>query len=311
VDVSIRYPDVELGRDLAWWRPEGLIGGTAVRSLEVVRDLVLDTDWCTVHRISVGQVPHQVRFCRDRHTLMVFDKGSFVQGERRIDGKPLSTSGPLDLGLDAVPAHAEFHGLAGAGSTINCTLISIDGNKVDEGKPLPAALLRPAINLGGELLQPLVTRLRQLMWRDKSCDDSLYFETLCLLLFREVLFAQRKDGEGLSARYRGGLSGSAQRVIREFIEENLDQRICLDSLAKEVGVSRFHFARAFKVSFGVSPHKYLLDLRIGKAANLLCGTQEPIIDIALRVGFPSQSEFSRTFKQAMQCTPREFRQRGR
>ncbi|MGN5478157.1 helix-turn-helix domain-containing protein [Cupriavidus basilensis] len=105
----------------------------------------------------------------------------------------------------------------------------------------------------------------------------------------------------------GGLTSHAKRVIRDFLAENLDQRIDLETLAEHVGLSRFHFTRAFKVSFGILPYQYLLNLRIRKAADLLKSTQTPTTAIALEVGFSCSSEFSRAFRQIMQCTPRQFR----
>ncbi|MGN5478134.1 helix-turn-helix transcriptional regulator [Cupriavidus basilensis] len=57
----------------------------------------------------------------------------------------------------------------------------------------------------------------------------------------------------------------------------------------------------------VPPYKYLLNLRINRAADLLKASQTPITDIALEVGFSCPSEFARAFRQIMDCTPREFR----
>lgn len=278
--------------------------------LDVSNDTLLENRWCSIQRVSIGAAPHIFRFCRPRHTLMIFDRGSFVKGERRIDGVRIGASGPLDGGVDVAPANMEFLGLAEPGSNITCTLITIDSEETGDVFGICAhehPRLRPAINVGGELLLPLTARLRQLCRGRADHIDSLHLETVTELLFREVLLAQEGDHVGRPARCAGGLSSHTQRIVRDFLVENLEQKIDLDTLANQVGLSRFHFTRAFKTSFGIPPYKYLLNLRIREAADSLRNTRLPITDIALNVGFSCSSEFARAFRQAMGCTPREFR----
>lgn len=230
-----------------------------------------------------------------------------------MDGARLSASGPLDIGLDVVPANYEFLALAGPGSNIGCTMISIAGDDFAEAactSHRSVSSLRPSIGLENDFLRQLANRLRQFGGTEWKPGDSAYLESLCMVLFREVLLAQEQGHLTSPQRPTGGLSAWAQRTIKEFLSESdfLDQKVGLQALADLVGVSRFHFARAFKVSFGLPPHKYLLNLRLRKAADLLRNTSLPITDIALNVGFSCPSEFSRAFKDAMERTPREFRQ---
>jgi hypothetical protein len=200
-----------------WWWPFGGSDGAVASPLAVKSDQFLVAKSCTVSRISLDAIPHRVRFRRNKHTLMIFDNGCFVEGRRRIDGNVLGTSGPLDLGVDVVPACVDFEATAGPGSTVRSALISIDENFVEEGETFPATRLRPAVNLSGELLQPLVARLRQLAWRGGFFSDNLYLETLCIFLFREVLMAQGQGTPDSPKRFAGGLSGSAQRIIRDYL----------------------------------------------------------------------------------------------
>src|SRR5439155_966457 len=75
-------------------------------------------------------------------------------------------------------------------------------------------------------------------------------------------------------RVRGGLSGAARRRVLEMIDARLDARLTVEMLAREVGLSPAHFARAFKETMGRAPHQYLLWLRLERARRLLelCGT---------------------------------------
>ena len=109
------------------------------------------------------------------------------------------------------------------------------------------------------------------------------------------------------SRIRGGLPPRALRKVREFIEANLDQKISIEALARAVGLSMFHFARAFKQSEGVTPHDYLVQRRVNRAKELLAATDLPLSEIAVTVGFSDQSHCARRFREYMGVCPRDYR----
>ena len=96
-----------------------------------------------------------------------------------------------------------------------------------------------------------------------------------------------------------------------WIDANSPSPIDLESIAAEVGASRFHFLRQFSAVLGVTPHQYLIRSRLRHAARLLATDAMPITDVALDVGFADLSNFMRTFRQAAGVTPRRFRQLAR
>ena len=104
-------------------------------------------------------------------------------------------------------------------------------------------------------------------------------------------------------RIRGGLSGAAKRRVLEVIAAALDARLTIERLAREVGLSPAHFARAFKQTMGRAPHQYLLALRLERARRLLETTQATLSDIAQRTGFADQAHFTRLFKRVFGTTP--------
>jgi len=104
-------------------------------------------------------------------------------------------------------------------------------------------------------------------------------------------------------RIRGGLSGAAKRRVLELIAAALDARLTIERLAREVGLSPAHFARAFKETMGRAPHQYLLALRLERARRLLETTQATLSDIAQRTGFADQAHFTRLFKRVFGTTP--------
>jgi len=103
-----------------------------------------------------------------------------------------------------------------------------------------------------------------------------------------------------------GLSPAALKRARAFMEANLGESLTLDDLAGAAGVSRFHFARLFRVSTGSSPMNFLMKQRIARAQMLLLRGDRSVCDIAAALGFCDQSHFSRTFRRMTGQTPREF-----
>lgn len=96
-----------------------------------------------------------------------------------------------------------------------------------------------------------------------------------------------------------------------FLEAHSSQTTDLDRVAAEVGLSPFHFLRLFRRVLRVTPHQYLIRVRLARAAQLLVRDERPITDIALEVGFDDLSNFVRTFRRAAGVPPRDFRRASR
>lgn len=85
----------------------------------------------------------------------------------------------------------------------------------------------------------------------------------------------------------------------------------VERLAQVSSVSPAHFARSFKLAFGLPPHRYLLTRRIERATALLRDTDLPIIEIALQTGWESLGTFGRTFRDIAGENPGAIRERAR
>ncbi len=105
----------------------------------------------------------------------------------------------------------------------------------------------------------------------------------------------------------GGLNDQEFGSVREFLDKNLGASFTVDALAEIVHMSKFHFLRKFKQRTGLTPHRYLVWLRIERAKMLLSRPDLTLQEIAYSLGFSDQSHFTRTFKAATGVSPGRFR----
>jgi AraC-like DNA-binding protein len=124
---------------------------------------------------------------------------------------------------------------------------------------------------------------------------------------KAVSCGERRESEPRT----GGLAPGALRRVLGHIEENLDTQIPMATLARLAGLSVCHFARAFKQSVGVPPHRYLINQRLSVAARLIVCTDSSLMDVALTVGFCDQSHFTRLFSRSLGESPSSYRRRHR
>ncbi|MGQ0697279.1 MAG: helix-turn-helix domain-containing protein [Panacagrimonas sp.] len=102
-------------------------------------------------------------------------------------------------------------------------------------------------------------------------------------------------------------SGLRLDAMLDFIDSRLTDPLRIEELAERAGVSRAHFIRRFGDVTGMSPHRYVTLRRIEKAKELLGDVQRGLAQIALDVGFGSQSHFTQVFHSVTGQTPSQFR----
>ena len=81
----------------------------------------------------------------------------------------------------------------------------------------------------------------------------------------------------------------------------------LEEIARAVGYSTFHFARAFKAATGTTPHQVLIERRVARARERLERGTDPIVDVALDCGFSSQAHMTSTFTRQLGVSPGRYR----
>jgi AraC-like DNA-binding protein len=102
-----------------------------------------------------------------------------------------------------------------------------------------------------------------------------------------------------------------RRILRarDAIDRSYAQPLDIPHLAQVASVSKAHFIRTFRATFGETPHRYLQRRRVERAMFLLRETPRSVTDICLDVGFASLGTFSRTFTDIVGDTPTEYRNR--
>lgn len=134
--------------------------------------------------------------------------------------------------------------------------------------------------------------------------DRMALDAACHGLLHRLLAHHNGARQGA---VRGGLAPFVRRRVAELIEARLDEALTLERLAGEAGLSTFHFAKMFRVSFGMPPHRYLAERRVERAKRHLRDGRLALQQVALACGYASQSHFTRAFRAATGATPGEWR----
>lgn len=101
----------------------------------------------------------------------------------------------------------------------------------------------------------------------------------------------------------------ARHLLRakDLIDARYAEPLDVAQMAAAAGLSRAHFSREFRRTFGESPHAYLLTRRLERAAALLRNTDNSVLEICTAVGLRSLGSFTTSFKRIYGKTPTEYR----
>jgi AraC family transcriptional regulator len=106
---------------------------------------------------------------------------------------------------------------------------------------------------------------------------------------------------------KGALSPVSADRLQEFLRRNFTQLVTIADLAAVAGCSSAYLARAFAKTFGLPPHRYLINLRLDLAEKLLLASTISLADIAYQTGFSSQSHLTTAMRQYRGHTPAQLR----
>lgn len=125
-----------------------------------------------------------------------------------------------------------------------------------------------------------------------------------------VHLTQTYGGIRAPERRSGGLTAQQEARAVEMLSARLTQNVSLTALAQDCGLSRSYFCKAFGITFGKPPHRWLQEYRVARASDLL-RSDLPISEIAYLCGFSDQSHLTRLFKDQHGETPADWRRHRR
>jgi AraC family transcriptional regulator len=168
----------------------------------------------------------------------------------------------------------------------------------------PVLLVDPALANDSELQRfgrAVVAEMRQPGSASRVLVDSLTLAVAVHLVRRWSNLVGPKE------HAKGGLAPARLRRVVEYVEERMADDLALADLASVAELSETHFCRAFKQATGMPPHQYLLKRRIERAREILANRELSLADVALELGFSSQSHFTSHFRRIVGVTPGQFR----
>lgn len=166
-----------------------------------------------------------------------------------------------------------------------------------------SALAAPRVRMGDERISTILKLLSDVVDHDDP-SVQLYGDGLVASL---VACLMRPDKPVEPPR--GGLAAWQLRRVTQFIQDRIPDRVDLAELAATAGLSTAHFSRAFKLSTGLAPYQWQLDMRVKRAQQFLDRSDQSLDEVADACGFADGSHFARTFKRFAGCTPSEWRRR--
>lgn len=161
-------------------------------------------------------------------------------------------------------------------------------------------------NKTSRIIEPIFERMLNICMLpdiNSNCSE-LHMRSLLGLLFCE-----------LNQNYRDFFSThqtSKNHIVNEarmYIDENYDQPISINALAKHYFVHPSYLSHLFTKEVGLSPRQYLTNLRLANARKLLISSEDTIQNIALKVGFSDVNNFIQCFRTKFGTTPKQYRKK--
>ncbi len=242
---------------------------------------------------------HIVRHTFEPHTHEAFGLGAIEKGVERFRYRGSDHLAPADSRVMMNP-DVLHTGRAETVGGWRYRMAYIDADVVEAVTGRRGLWFRDAVDHDATLARRITTLLDAL-WQ---ADEPLAFDGLLLALL---------DGFGDQARSaRPAEEHGTPRFSRvvDYLRDNLSQRLTLDGLAAVAELSPFHFLRAFRDQYDVTPQQMLMALRLFEAKRRLADGQGPA-QVAAEVGLSDQAHLTRTFARRYGVTPARYQRQLR
>ncbi len=269
-----------------------------------------DAGWRSIHAAIIEEAPFQATESAIHHPSLIYHLSRPTEVTRRIEGTRADKALIVPRRLCLTPGGATaswYH--AGHPEILQVYLRrSIYEGAVSEiyGCDSAGAELLPRFAVLDPMLEQLAIAISTAL-HDGTAEDGLYIDAIAHMMAAHLARAHSSRSRPARATPAKPIAGWKMRRLVEFIEENLDNDLSLHAMAQEVEISPLYLARAFKAAVGQSPHQYVLARRIERARELLRNTSMPVVDVAMAVGFSSQSHLSHWFLRQVGVSPAAYR----
>lgn len=186
---------------------------------------------------------------------------------------------------------------------------TLDGIAEDANAPRISGLdYRPGFSVPDSTLHRL-SKLLLPAFQNPEQVSRIFVDYVTLAVAAHILHTYGGMRPASIERRGGGLAPWQERRAKELLNSHLDGDVTVALLAEECGLSRRHFARAFRQTTGAAPHQWLMKRRVEQATALLGDRSLTLLDIAQACGFADQSHFTRVYTRLTGTPPGTRRRR--
>lgn len=268
--------------------------------------------WARIRLEEIRSGPGEESDATPTENNVVLNLGAPFRCEVAWTDERSAHSSTLLTGASAIlPAHERYR--SRWFDEFHVIVLALDSSLIFEAAGLAGHVnpehvqLRRELCCDDPLLRYLILALREALQTDER-DSGLYGESLAVavathLASRYVATTRVVAGAGTV------LPVQRMRRVVEYVQTHLDATISLRELGDVAQMSVFHFSRLFKARAGVTPHQYVLRLRIARARALLADSSQTVAEIAAQCGFAHQQHLADAFRRNMGETPTAYRDR--
>jgi AraC family transcriptional regulator len=249
-----------------------------------------------LEEISKAYFPHTMIFVVTRGTGTAHWKDRGVNVHHRVAPGALSIA----------RSHCELQS-SWATNAWSRVAVQLDGAKLRSIAPYDVEAiegsLAPMLTARDRRLEGLVLAMRDEV-KEGCPSGRLFAEAISIALVAYIAGRYATPG---TAHRASRLSPAQRRSISDYIRENLANDISVTELAAIVCMSPAHFSRQFRASFGVTPYRFVMQQRAQEAIRMLANANLSASQIAMTLGFASQSHFVKVFRQFTGVTPKQYK----
>jgi AraC family transcriptional regulator len=222
-----------------------------------------------------------------------------------VDGRPIDRSFRASGNLAFFPACVEIEGELDVDPELDYAVVFLD--PIFAHERLKSEIESSQVAFAHDAL----TRGLEELCREAAAPDNVFelfaegWANQALAHLSRVV----RGGELERKPLRNPLSSRTMRQLEEYVRDNLAERLSLAAMSGVVGLSKRHFLRAFKQATGMTPHRFVLHLRMEEAKRRLIETSDAMTEVAFASGFGSSQQFATSFRSATGITPSTFRLR--